>query len=472
MKNGGRCMDKRVVAVMAMSVLFSSLAEADLPVFPICTAAGDQVQPDIDGDWIVWHDNRNGTANDDIFGYILSEPNEVPICTAAGRQRYAKVSGSIAVWQDDRDSQRDIYAFDLQNRLPLVLSGMPLGDGIQQRYPKISGSYILYEHLVDGLFNLFVYNLSAGTISPVFLSPYRQINSAIEGSIAVWMEDHGSVFQVYSCDVSRSAPATAVSPGSFAQWYPAISGSVVVWAEDRQLGTGLDIYGYDLSEGKEFSICSALGDQNYPDLSGRLVVWQDLSKGPSDSDIWAFDLNKGFLFPVAADGQNDQYPAISGRRVVWQRGISGNFDIYMAEIPQPQSIAILSPSPGQQILAGLSVPVVWQMLEGTLPGEVKIEFSADNGTNWQLIESAVPADEPYQWQTPTVDSQDCLIRVSDPTAPELAAVSGSFTIFRCSPELTADITGDCFVGLDDIAMLASQWLICGNPYNPDWCGNH
>lgn len=466
-------MHKRVMVMMAVSLLVCSLTEADLPAVPICTAAGDQVQPDIDGRWIVWHDNRNGTANDDIYGYILSEPNELPICTVGGHQRYPKVSGSIVVWQDDRSGQRDIYAFDLQNRLPLELVGMPLSDGIQQRYPKISGSYILYEHLTDGLFNLFLYNLSAGTVSPVSLSSYKQLNSAVDGSIAVWMEDRGPVFQVYYCDFSRSDPAVPVSPSNFAQWYPAVSGSVVVWAEDRGLGTGLDIYGFDLSQGREFSICTASGEQNHPDISGRLVVWQDASKGTSDMDIWAFDLDKGTLFPIATDGNNDQYPAVSGCRAVWQRGNSGNFDIYMAQIPSPRSIAILSPAAGQQILAGSAVQIVWQILEGSLPDEIKIEFSTDNGNNWQLIESAVPADVPYQWQTPAgVDSLNCLIRISDPAAPEVAVVSGLFTVFRCSAALTADITGDCFVGLDDVAQLASQWLICGNPYNPNWCGSH
>ena len=103
-------MKKHVVVVsfvMFMSTI--STLKADLPVVPICTATGDQVQPDIDSDWIVWHDARNGTSNYDVFGYILSEPNEVEICTVSGsNQRYAKVSGNVQCDQEQRRYQTDL----------------------------------------------------------------------------------------------------------------------------------------------------------------------------------------------------------------------------------------------------------------------------------------------------------------------------------------------------------------------------
>jgi hypothetical protein len=31
---------------------------------------------------------------------------------------------------------------------------------------------------------------------------------------------------------------------------------------------------------------------------------------------------------------------------------------------------------------------------------------------------------------------------------------------------TSNLTGDCFVGLDDFA---AQWLFCGNPFDAEWC---
>ena len=86
-----------VYCVMVCVVVSTISVKADLPVVLICTATSDQVQPDIDGDWIVWHDARNGTSNWNVFGYILTEPNEVPICTVAGNQRYIAVSGTIGL---------------------------------------------------------------------------------------------------------------------------------------------------------------------------------------------------------------------------------------------------------------------------------------------------------------------------------------------------------------------------------------
>ena len=90
-----------------------------------------------------------------------------------------------------------------------------------------------------------------------------------------------------------------------------------------------------------------------------------------------------------------------------------------------------------------------------------------------MVEPNIPAELAYQWNpVADVDSTECMIRVSDFDHNEVNdELDGTFTIFQCDRALTADVTGDCFVGLDDFAEMAAQWLTCGNPYDADWCLN-
>jgi hypothetical protein len=45
--------------------------------------------------------------------------------------------------------------------------------------------------------------------------------------------------------------------------------------------------------------------------------------------------------------------------------------------------------------------------------DIRIEYSLNGGTDWQVIETNTPNDGYYDWQVPFVDSTQCLIQVSD-----------------------------------------------------------
>lgn len=458
-----------ICIVMSMSTI--SILKADLDVFDICTAVEDQVEPDIDGNWIVWHDARNGPF--DIYGYTLAEPNEIEVCTAGSDQRFVKVSGSIAVWQDERNGQRDIYAFNLLNRQPLDLPNIPRNDNVSQYYPDISGDTIVYRDRPDGTYNLFAYDIPSAASTQVSDASSTPTNYAIDGTLVVWMELVGSVQQVFYRDINTGDPAELVSESDYNQWYPAVSGNVIIWEEDRGTGTGKDLYGFDVSRpgDGDFPVCVIAGEQNRPDVSGNLVVWQDETKGVDDYDIWGMDLTTGGPFPIATDTQNDQNPTVSGRIVVWQRDNSDS-DIVGAMIPSTTVLNVVLPEGGEEILAGTALTIDWQLVEGDEPAFVDLAFSPDNGANWETIDTDVPFDDIYVWYTEKdANSVTCRIRVSAAGDPSISAVSEAFTIFRCSADLTADVTGDCFVGIDDFAELAAQWLTCGHPYDENWCFN-
>jgi hypothetical protein len=66
-----------------------------------------------------------------------------------------------------------------------------------------------------------------------------------------------------------------------------------------------------------------------------------------------------------------------------------------------------------------------------------------------------------------IESEYCLVRVA--SANNLAVFDMSddvFVIYQCP--LHGDLTGDCFVNLYDLAVMADYWLDCANPYNPGY----
>ncbi|RKY06463.1 MAG: hypothetical protein DRP56_07360, partial [Planctomycetota bacterium] len=72
--------------------------------------------------------------------------------------------------------------------------------------------------------------------------------------------------------------------------------------------------------------------------------------------------------------------------------------------------------------------------------------------------------------TKDVNSVECFIQIIDAAASGTWDMSDNpFTVFQCEESLTADLTGDCFVDIDDFAEFAYQWLDCGNPHDETWC---
>ncbi|HPG39242.1 MAG TPA: dockerin type I domain-containing protein [bacterium] len=95
-----------------------------------------------------------------------------------------------------------------------------------------------------------------------------------------------------------------------------------------------------------------------------------------------------------------------------------------------QQITVTSPAGGETWIVGSIHDITWDVSEFT--GNVKIEYSTNNGTAWTTIVASVTNTGTYSWTVPSASSTNCLVRVSD-------AVDGmpwgtSATVF----EITAD----------------------------------
>ncbi|MBN1806331.1 MAG: hypothetical protein JW837_13870 [Sedimentisphaerales bacterium] len=76
--------------------------------FAVSTNRSSQTNPDINGNIIVWQDDRNN--NWDIFGYNLTTRKEFQITDDSNDQTNPAISGNVVVWQDNRSGNSQVYA--------------------------------------------------------------------------------------------------------------------------------------------------------------------------------------------------------------------------------------------------------------------------------------------------------------------------------------------------------------------------
>ncbi|MFQ5603353.1 MAG: FG-GAP-like repeat-containing protein [bacterium] len=76
-------------------------------------------------------------------------------------------------------------------------------------------------------------------------------------------------------------------------------------------------------------------------------------------------------------------------------------------------IVLLTPNGGEIWTGGSTQTISWQA-QGLIDF-IKIEFSTDNGQNWQIVESAVSNTGSYSWTVPDAKADSSKIRVSDAT---------------------------------------------------------
>lgn len=91
-----------------------------------------------------------------------------------------------------------------------------------------------------------------------------------------------------------------------------------------------------------------------------------------------------------------------------------------------QSITLLQPAAGVSWDGATTHTIKWVSQNINL---IRIEFSANGGTSWQLIEAAYPATaNSYGWTVPAQPTDSARIRLSDTDNPAINTVSGLFTI--------------------------------------------
>lgn len=133
------------------------------------------------------------------------------------------------------------------------------------------------------------------------------------------------------------------------------------------------------------------------------------------------------------------------------------------------SIKVLEPNGGESLPAGSTYTVNWMdyRSDPNCLGDYKLTlicYLSGGGVFFSI--KTVSGTCSYDWLLPAIDSNECSIEISDINDPNISdTTDAAFTIYQC--RLASDLTGDCVIDFNDFAILTTEWLDCGNPFDPN-----
>ncbi len=255
----------------------------------------------------------------------------------------------------------------------------------------------------------------------------------VRGSTVVGNDTHGRVGGLFLQELdSHDSPSV----------YGFVSGSIFWQNKDTtSSGPAAQIHGpaeatYSCIQGFD---SSELGDSHNLSADPLLVRWPDdggdgWGDHPDTSDIDESrndDFGDPHLRPLSPCIQaGDPAAPISswGTDLDGQpRRMDGIGEIGVDEYT-PSGIAILRPRGGEVLTGETTRDVVWQGPDSD--GRVSVEFSADGGDHWQILDANAPCSGRLTWLVPpTVQSDVCSIRVTPAWWPSVVAFSERFSIY-------------------------------------------
>lgn len=205
-----------------------------------------------------------------------------------------------------------------------------------------------------------------------------------------------------SCVTVASSPVILVSRPFANEHYSAGSTVDIVWTSER---VNTVVLSYSIDDGENFTEIATV------DALDRTYSWTVPFADTETALIRVADVRNENLY-----GQS--------------------YATFTIESP---TLKVLTPNGGEEVAQNSEFDLRWQ---GILVESVSIEYSLNNGQDWELIESGVTGTF-YAWIVPTVTSDQALIRVTDDSNPELSDVSDApFTIGAATLTLTAPVGGE------------------------------
>lgn len=110
----------------------------------------------------------------------------------------------------------------------------------------------------------------------------------------------------------------------------------------------------------------------------------------------------------------------------------GEFSII---VPTGETIVLDKPNGGEILSAGAVYPVTWTASQSI--STLDMEISTDNGQSWSSEATSIENNGLYQWTVPSVASDQCLIKLSD---PDSQATVQSKTVFSIEISGIIEIT--------------------------------
>ena len=322
------------------------------PVMAVKAAPGEEIYrpfnkaqecPDIDGNLIVWEDDRNDEQERGVKDIFLATVEDIRstkygvsfgtrITDDPASQEKPSISGDYIVWQDNRNGNWDIYLYKRSTGKETRLTT----DTGKQWLPIVCGHYVAWYDDSSGRTNVVLYDIASGKVKKVIdcnaqtviPGPGTGFKPALSEKYVAWVESGEEKIRYY--DIGTGEIGYVSQSGGLQSW-PSLYGSHIAWEEIRNGNT--DIYMTDLANpsGGVQRITSDTSYQVSAAISGTLIAWEDM-RVPARS-IYMYDLSPPSEELSVVDATDDRdehlYPAVSGNTIVWQRGRGADSNLYI-----------------------------------------------------------------------------------------------------------------------------------------------
>lgn len=126
------------------------------------------------------------------------------------------------------------------------------------------------------------------------------------------------------------------------------------------------------------------------------------------------------------------------------------------------TITVTAPNGGETFDAGTSTAITWTS-SGTV-GNVKIQYSTNNGSSWSTVTSSTGNDGSYSWKVPEVNSSKCLVKIGEASDGSPSDTSNeAFTInIPTPPEISLNRTALNYGAIPGGSTTGGQLLLIEN----------
>lgn len=154
-------------------------------LFPVNPTAADQLDPAVNAGRVVWQDFRDVGYGEIYFRDL--ESGEQRRLTHNGFGQYAPdIQGNWVVWQDNRNTEVDLYGLDLRLGQERRLTNTTANEA----RPRLAGNWVLFTEDSAGVLtdNYMLLDLPTGRSLPLTRSASKKTSGSIGAGQLVWQE--------------------------------------------------------------------------------------------------------------------------------------------------------------------------------------------------------------------------------------------------------------------------------------------
>lgn len=353
---------------------------------PVLIHPASQEFPTIAGQRIVWQDARSGPT--DIFMRDLNAAEPVNITKSATWEVQPAIDGDYIVWKDGY-AGIGIHGINLTSSTIFTVTS---GQRDTSR-PRLSAGVVVWadKRAGDQDWNIYAYDIDQATESVISTAPGDQMDPQIDWPWVVWWDQQE---RIYLYNLENNVQQTVLATGGARLPDVSATDKLVIWQDMRN--GNWDLYGYDLEQQREIPVLVAPLDQEHAVIDEGVVALQSRTTG-SAWNIHLLDLANGNFFAIDPQASNQTQPALDHRLVVWLDMRQHTADIYaLAWNGEPivnGSHELGAPAYLQAgAFPGGAIQLQWQDQVSNEEGFVIERAQGITGTQWsELVQ--LPADQ-------------------------------------------------------------------------------